>query len=301
MSQNRGPAEPSSKSLRALSLYEEAYQLEQAVDQTLSWISSLNVVESPLRYDRISNADAHILHKIRKYLRYFLKEASSSEDSMANLLNLAENGFQCSQTNKADQETISLTVKMDICSEIEWYKVIQLAEPNLSSFIDIGANKGYLGALFLSLWGGNDHQVNPLSLFELSKTMNLWSGSKNPAGYCKDGTNAGIPLYCPLKTVLKNDAVPSLQPNPTLTFDHRHTLSGSCLNTYRNISIHSIDGSSYLQKSVLSMLDQQMNPLSKSLGVWKYHHLAMSDGPGVARFTKQSAEKNAGFEGSGYI
>ena len=31
---------------------------------------------------------------------------------------------------------------MDICSEIEWYKVAHLAWPEAKSIIDVGANKG---------------------------------------------------------------------------------------------------------------------------------------------------------------
>lgn len=31
---------------------------------------------------------------------------------------------------------------MDICSEIEWYKVAQLAWPEASTIVDVGANKG---------------------------------------------------------------------------------------------------------------------------------------------------------------
>ena len=113
---------------------------------------------------------------------------------------------------------------MDICSEVEWYKVIQLAFPEATTFVDIGANKGYLGSLFLGLWGGAGLGVSPKKVdrlnyyhphhrhrhpsspsthllvltcslasrlaeqtFELSKRLDVWPKSRNPSGYCKDG------------------------------------------------------------------------------------------------------------------
>lgn len=50
---------------------------------------------------------------------------------------------------------------MDICSEVEWYKVVQLAWPGATSFLDVGANKGYLGSLFAGLWGGGGLGISP--------------------------------------------------------------------------------------------------------------------------------------------
>lgn len=39
--------------------------------------------------------------------------------------------------------------------------------------------------------------LSPAEMFSLSKKLKSWPGSRNPAGYCKDGYNHGLQLYCP--------------------------------------------------------------------------------------------------------
>lgn len=95
---------------------------------------------------------------------------------------------------------------MDICSEIEWYKLVQLCWPTASIIFDVGANKGYLGSLFLALWGGNGLGISPAVVFETATKLNTWKNSRNPAGYCRvigDGqrgewNEVGFPLFCSL-------------------------------------------------------------------------------------------------------
>lgn len=74
---------------------------------------------------------------------------------------------------------------MDICSEVEWYKLAHLAWPSATHIIDVGANKGYLGSLFLALWGGNGLGLSPAVIFDHATRLNTWKNSRNPAGYCK--------------------------------------------------------------------------------------------------------------------
>ena len=63
---------------------------------------------------------------------------------------------------------------------------MQLAWPEADTFVDIGANKGYLGSLFLSLWGGGGLGLNPARLYETTTQLKTWAGSK---------VYTGPPLY----------------------------------------------------------------------------------------------------------
>lgn len=134
---------------------------------------------------------------------------------------------------------------MDICSEIEWYKVAQLSHPHARTFIDVGANKGYLAALFISLWGGGKSGINPLSVYEHATATNIWEGSRNPTGFCKDGMNMGIALYCP--TSRDNEGV--------------------CEDYSEDVVVYSIDGSGILTNTMNNLISSQVLPTSyKKLG-----------------------------------
>ncbi len=189
---------------------------------------------------------------------------------------------------------------MDICSEasylyslsklsffnhlhqIEWYKVVHLAWPEVRSVMDIGANKGYLGSLFVALWGGNGLGVAPVTIFNLSNKLKSWKDSRNPAGYCKDGFSFGIPLYCG-------------------GVDTRDEGTGACSAVHEDLRVTSIDGSSYLRDTLSDMIVNEFPKLGGSAGkvstMWRYLNFAMSDVKGSVRFTKQSRDQNAGFEG----
>ena len=67
---------------------------------------------------------------------------------------------------------------MSICSEIEWYKVAQLTYPEATKIVDVGGNKGYLGSLFVALWGGGGYATAPAILFDISKKTEIWKGVK---------------------------------------------------------------------------------------------------------------------------
>ena len=228
------------------------------------------------------------------------------------LVELISQGYQCSSADRLQQEAIAKTIERDICSEIEWYKVVQLAWPEASTFIDIGANKGYLGSLFLSLWGGGGLGVSPASLYDVATKLKTWDGSKNTAGFCRDGLNHGIQLHC--YKALRED-------------------SGVCAESRPSVRVYSIDGSSHLEKTMNNIIRTHLPsgagakenaetsassssatdgsfasasasssaaPATVSISaMWRYFHYAASDHKGMARFTKQGtgAKQRPGFEG----
>jgi FkbM family methyltransferase len=138
--------------------------------------------------------------------------------------------------------------------------------------------------LFLTLWGGGGYHSSPLDIFNIAQKTKSWKNSRNPGGYCKDGFNQAISLYCP---------------KPEL----RNKRTGQCDIENEDLHIYSFDGSSYLTQTINGFINNHIFPDSNDKNterrrkVWKYSNYAVSNKEGVARFTKQSGEKNAGFEG----
>ena len=232
-----------------------------------------------IRWDLTSNADIHIGHKLATSLRHYLQ----SEAGQKKLIQIMSTGYQCSPIQAAQQELISKFISMDICSEVEWYKLVQLAMPEAQTFFDVGANKGYLGTLFLTLWGGGQLNASPAELFSITKKIGSWKGSRNPAGYCRDGLNYAIHMHCP-------DNINRIERN------------GKCDFYNPNVKVYSFDGSSYLMRTLNDIINTQffydaVPDSAPKRKMWKYMNYAVSDTVGVARFTKQDKEKNAGFEG----
>ncbi len=122
--------------------------------------------------------------------------------------------------------------------------------------------------------------MSPVSIFNLSNKLKSWKDSRNPAGYCKDGYSYGIPLYCPPG---KRD----------------EASDGRCDEINGDVRIVSIDGSSYLQETLSGMIaSADLTPKwDITRRMWRYLNFAMSDQRGTVRFTKQSRDRNAGFEG----
>jgi len=260
--------------------------LHSKVLVTLSWIVSLNNNNKKLlAWNTVSNSDIHIVHKLARYLKYYIDKITHhidkndhSVDNVAldELRNLMTNGYQCGVKDQSYQEIISTKIQMDICSEIEWYKVVQLTWPEARVFIDVGANKGYLGSLFVGLWGGGGLGLSPLKLFTYSTDKGTWKKSRNPAGYCRDGYNDAIALYCP--------------------GDKRDAATGQCLETLHDIKVASVDGSSYLTQ-VMNNIIQNAFPKVHDGKYWTYYNYAMSDVPaGKAYFTRQTND-TVGYEG----
>jgi FkbM family methyltransferase len=279
---------PPSQSLSFEEFTQVAEKLYARVDESLKWILHDEKAEyAYIRWDLIANADIHILFKIKQFLSHYL----SSPANKKSLYQLFANGYECTPLHAGQQELISKFINMDICSEIEWYKLVQLTFPEAKTIFDVGGNKGYLGSLFLSLWGGNGLKTSPLELYQLAQSLNTWKNSRNPGGYCRDGFNQAIPLYCP------NNA------------KNRDPKTGKCNIINEDVKVRSFDGSSYLRNTITNFIENHLFPLKdKKSGepieinkarqdMWKYFHHAVSNKEGTARFTKQSSEKNAGFEG----
>lgn len=252
--------------------------LQHRTNASLTWMATnpdRSSKPAHLRWDLVSNADLHIVHKLAAYLQHM--DQLPAHD----LHSLVRDGYQCSALQAAQQEVVARFISMDICSEIEWYKLVQLTMPSFSTFVDVGANKGYLGSLFLSLWGGGRMGASPSKVFSLSEQMRSWPSSRNPAGYCKDGYNFGIQAHCPQGV--------------------RRDRLGAC-DELRDVTVYSFDGSSYLSATLNSMMREHLSKdnkafLTASASPWKYANAAVADKVGTARFTKQNLTVRAGFEG----
>eukprot|EP00596_Hydrurales_sp_CCMP1899_P004270 CAMPEP_0119046616 /NCGR_PEP_ID=MMETSP1177-20130426/47807_1 /TAXON_ID=2985 /ORGANISM="Ochromonas sp, Strain CCMP1899" /LENGTH=238 /DNA_ID=CAMNT_0007020017 /DNA_START=25 /DNA_END=737 /DNA_ORIENTATION=- len=127
-------------------------ELLEKVTASLTYVAHLD--KRVNRFDMVTNSEIHILLKLKKFLSQTVSSIKETPESAGDLTSLISKGYQCSSTERLQQQSIAQIISMDICSEIEWYKVVQLAWPEAKTFIDVGANKGYLGSLFLSLWGG---------------------------------------------------------------------------------------------------------------------------------------------------
>ena len=288
------------------------------IDETLKWIIK-NFAANTEKYGHLdkkskqmlpfynsfthfSNIEIHLLHKIRAYLKEVLQKdveftnqterAVTEEASLKSMYTFMKDGYQCKPVQASQQEVISKYISADICSEIEWYKLAQLAWPGATNIVDVGANKGYLGSLFLSLWGGGGLGISPSIMYETSERLKSWKGSRNPAGYCKDGFNAGVQLHCP-------------SPHT------RDSKTGICNMLNPAVRVASFDGSGYLANTINSFLKKEIPKPSINVdgkkqelqftALWQYNHNAASDAPGKVNFTKQDATHNAGFEGGSII
>ena len=144
---------------------EEAAQLVKTllsrVKPALGWAATLG--KDVNRFDKISNAEIHILHKLYRFLKAVdaslagkassgsgtsgtsgssgsgksastpLRKGPTAEagsdalraqkkEAGLDLVAFVSRGYQCSATERLQQEAIAKTIERDICSEIEWYK-----------------------------------------------------------------------------------------------------------------------------------------------------------------------------------
>lgn len=207
--------------------WRQASQLLLNAENTLDWLADVppEDVKSLFRFDTVAYSEVHMLHKLVTALKKLLR--NKTPDAAMKLVDLANNGYQCNSLQASQQEIVSKFIKMDICSEIEWYKLVQLTWPEARNFVDVGANKGYLGSLFLALWGGNGFQLAPIDVLNAATRLQSWKDSRNPAGYCQDGHSRGIPLHCP-------------------AVDARDRKTGKCGVANADVRVTSFDGSSYL-------------------------------------------------------
>ena len=301
-----------------MKLIDMARRLLHRSEHTLNWItsssssstttSSEDKVDTIIRWDLISNSEVHILNKLITYLKVIVN--INDKSSYSHIVDLARRGHQCTPIQALQQAQISRFISMDICSEIEWYKVAQLAWPEATNFVDIGANKGYLGALFVSLWGGGDIGISPIEIYNIAKRLNVWSTSRNQGGYCQDGYNYGVSLTCPSTgTSYSGDGDRGGDGSVDSEIDLdviRDKQTGQCKVANSAIRVTSIDGSSYLAQTLNNIIRHEIPINNHNIKLvngelWQYLNYAVSDEVGIAKFTKQDKDHNPGFEGGGMV
>lgn len=207
------------------------------------------------------------------------------KDNPGHIAALMTEGYNCSKDELLSGSSIHAFG--DICSEVEWFRLAQLILPDASSFVDVGANKGYVSALFVSFWGYSNPNFTkdvhaPMSPLSLARSK-IWSNSSNSDGFCKTGANYGISytVHAPQNALMRT--VPMEKP----------------------IVVHSFDGSQYIADKmndfISSSIDKQMADCQDGCLFrqyrWKYHGVAVSNKRGFAMFTTQNDSSRPGFEG----
>jgi len=144
---------------------------------------------------------------------------------------------------------------------------------------DVGANKGYLGALFLGLWGGGGLKVTPRTIYDIAVKDNMFAGAMRIQGFCEDGLDYAIPLFCPNHS--------------------RNVTTGICNEENLSVSVHSVEGNTILAKTIQNVITYNMTHENVRSGKsWKYHNYALSETEGTVWFTKSGeGELFLGWEG----
>lgn len=272
--------------------FKQMEELHSRANSSLSWMIDYGPQSSFLQWTHLSNADVHIVRKLSVFLQQLLPSLSDHEQHPHNgrlwseeeIDQLLTHGYQCTALQASQQELITKFITMDICSEIEWYKVLHLTHPEMKTFLDIGGNKGYLASLLLSLWGGSSMAISPAILLDRIKQLGGWiQDSHKPAGFCREGYNAGIPSYCPYP-------------------QWRENMNGKCqqpASEQDDLRVYSFDHNGYFVEKLTNLMKEVLasdNPAfgSERTSPWHYHHLAMGNKVGKARFMKTTTTTGAG-------
>lgn len=162
-------------------------------------------------------------------------------------------------------------------SYIYRYRLAQLTFPQAKRMIDVGGNRGFVGALMLSLWGGNAY-VTPWNLHTEVQNSGHFAMNRHTYGFCKTGRDRGIAWNCHQNA--------------------RDVQTGACVGSGADIRVISFDASSYTASSMNSVIQtiQQSKPALR-LHTWKFEHMAVSNEEGTAQFPAQSKSSRPGFEG----
>ena len=114
-------------------------------------------------------------------------------------LHFYKQGQSCSVEQKQKQTAIIIRhISMGICSEESAYKLCHMGFPQAKTFIDIGANKGYITALIAGLWEGYSSGLTPYLLFQKYEALQVFQKAPSPAGFCRTGLDRAFPLHCPM-------------------------------------------------------------------------------------------------------
>jgi hypothetical protein len=128
-------------------LEEMIVDMHERARSLLKWAAALDprAAKEVLVWTTLAPAEIHILVKLERalagYIRLFGSPPGERPAPYARLRNLTLHGHQCSRRQALQQEAVAGTIAMDICSEVEWYKLAQLAWPEARNFMDVGANK----------------------------------------------------------------------------------------------------------------------------------------------------------------
>lgn len=162
------------------------------------------------------NTDMHVYHpedrpfKMRKHSGISSIEVNVSSVLLQRLIQLRaqfnignvvlgeyfSRGRRCTIQEMQLQQDHFAREMPSVCAEMQAYKFAHLAWPEASVFIDVGADRGYISAFFLSLWGGGGYGLSPFYAFEAYQAAGRWANKGGLAGYCKSGLNRGYPLLC---------------------------------------------------------------------------------------------------------
>lgn len=254
------------------------HDITKRVHEAVLWFSAMP--RSLLYNSRISYSDVHIVVEVLHFLNQTHQHIHTHESGVQKFRSLLTHGYQCTPVQTRVQKSIhSHPELLDICSEIEWYKLAHLAWPQARTIMDVGANKGYLGALFLGLWGGGGLNVSPRVMYNIAMKDNLFAGAHRVEGYCEDGYDQALPLFCANHS--------------------RDFKTGKCKEEVLSVSVHSVEGNPLLAKLMQNVIANNMTHQNvKSGKSWKYYNYALSDSEGTVEFTKSGDGQNfLGWEG----
>jgi len=159
----------------------------------------------------------------------------------------SSSSFQCSADQKMFQYENHDLVKPAICDTDSPWHLTQLALPDASVFIDIGANRGYTGARIFGLWSPG-YNLNRRSLRELAEVYD--KTNKQQDTVCSEASFTDEPLFCP--GIHKFSAIKSTR--------------DKCLFR-RSIRVFSFEGQEYHASSVAKMAARRWPLLHRSSSI----------------------------------
>jgi hypothetical protein len=258
--------------------------------ESLQFISTLQ--PNKLNMDFIAPAEIHMLYKLRQSIKFLIKDRDDTKFNVE-----GRNPYHCSNSDILQQLEIMTKTAKPLCAEVEWYKIASLSTWNeVSTIYDVGSNKGWLSALFLSLWGGSDLGYTPYSVYQSEIKHGFLSSNMKKDGYCKHGENIGIPLYCPPEA--------------------RDQSSGKCKYVNNKVCVYSFDGSRSVMKMMRAVMFETKNQSQYDCNradysfvcsqYWEHYFTALGSFNGIVNFTQPDLTQTTalnGFEGqnSGYL
>lgn len=176
----------------------------------------------------------------------------------------ASTSYQCSRSEIEFQLNNVQYSLPHICADEVW-RLVQLAHPQATTFIDIGANRGYTAAKIFNLWSPG-HGLTANILFQHTEeeaVAGRLSNSKHLNVFCRDGNREDYPLFCAgRKLDAKCDTRRSIH---VYSFDGQLTHANDTRNTaYRYFP--------YLNPE--TPIDIQNTHVKAT---WEYFHTAVTD------------------------